>query len=426
MAFRAKKVIKNITTLFLGNSVAEIIALCSYPFLARLYSPHDFGDMTVLWAYCSSFSAMACWRMESVIVIEKDNSKARKVTEICVFGAYLLVFILALIGVTIFFIPSLNNLITGHLSNLFWALPATVLASGLHLMLTHWAIRQNKYRAISVSRMLAVINSAIVKISYGFHYGSSYIILLISNILSLVVQIIILLPVFINSKPKPGNRSTDEFKFTSIIKEYKAFPTVQLATTFMSTLTFNLPNIFLAIFYSSEIVGYFGFAFALLVRPVTVLADSLAKVLLKEISVSVPVDRVKYGLKMTVAIAILTAPFFVIFAYYAIPIFIFVFGEEWAEAGYYAQLLSIWLYGRLAIIPATQLILVSKLLTYNFWYTLIESISRVALIVIMGWMTFSADTVIAAYAVMGFLLQLIYITGAFAVAKKSYKRANDE
>jgi lipopolysaccharide exporter len=403
---RSTDVIKKVGTLIFGNSFAEIVALCSYPILSRLYTPGDFGQMTVLWAYCSIFCAIACWRLESVIVIEKDNCKAKKIADLCVLSTFILTGALFGFGFIGQYLIDKNLIIFNEIDVLQWALPASVMSSGLYLMLSHWSVRSQSYRHISISRIFGVIISTIVKIGYGFQFGSSYIILLSANIISSAFQVIVIFYFFIKKCPREICKPESGL---SLLKQYKSFPAVQMPTTLLSSLTNNLPSVVLLNYFSPEIVGFFGFAYAILIRPVTVVSESIAKVLLKEISATDELLRPQRVRKFTFAIAILAFPFFAILWFYAEIIFSYIFGDKWSESGVFAQVLSVWLYLAVISIPSVQLMTVNQQLGLNFWYTVTQSFIRIIVILLMGSMGYSAFQVIAAYSAVNSVMQIIYI-----------------
>ena len=68
------KFLKNLTTLFIGSSLAQIIPLIFYPLMTRIYTPADFG----LFAYISAISAVlvtfATGKYEMSILISKTKT----------------------------------------------------------------------------------------------------------------------------------------------------------------------------------------------------------------------------------------------------------------------------------------------------------------------------------------------------------------
>ncbi len=419
VGFRNKKkgVIANIATLLVGYSSAEIIALLVYPILSRLYTPEDFGQMSILWAYCSIFSAVACWRLESVIVIEPNEFRAKRITELCLLGAlFLSVAVSCFLNLYSYLIPA-HFLSSEQKKLLLWAAPSSILAAGIYLTLSYWSVRKENFRGIFFSRLSGVISSALIKIGFGLKVGSSVVILLGANVLSSVVQGVLLLPFYLRSRPSSKDTVHQE-GFFSILTEYREFPTIMLSSTLISSLSANLPNIILGMFFSTEIVGFYSFAFVLLVRPIGIISESISKVLLQDLSVEPREKRGQKILNIIVILMLIGIPFLAILGFFGELIFFKIFGSEWLEAGKYAEILSIYIFGRIIVTPAIQLMLVEKQLKFNFWFTVFESTMRLLVILGMSKMKYEPLYIISVYAFVGFIIHSFYILIALVYHQK--------
>jgi O-antigen/teichoic acid export membrane protein len=126
-----------------------------------------------------------------------------------------------------------------------------------------------------------------------------------------------------------------------LIYQYRDYPLYNGTTGFLNGLTLSLPVFFLSHYFPESIVGYFALVARVSRAPVSFISASVSQIHLKKVVDLVNEKKriIPYLVKIT---TILTAIVFLpslIIIIWAPKIFTVIFGENWIEAGKYAQIL---------------------------------------------------------------------------------------
>jgi O-antigen/teichoic acid export membrane protein len=126
-------------------------------------------------------------------------------------------------------------------------------------------------------------------------------------------------------------------------RRYKDFPIYNASTGILDGVTLNLPIFFIITSFSPEIAGFYALLIRVLNAPIAIISAAVSKVNLKKI-----VDLVndgkradRYLLKLSAVLLAISLPPSIVFMIWGPPIFSFVFGEEWIQAGKFSQVLAL-------------------------------------------------------------------------------------
>jgi O-antigen/teichoic acid export membrane protein len=114
-----------------------------------------------------------------------------------------------------------------------------------------------------------------------------------------------------------------------------------------------LPVFIFSSFFSTAIAGTYTFGYMILYRPISLLASSFYQVLFqrfvekqhREVSL---LPEVSLFVKRTIQVLLIP---FVVMGIFAPQIFGFLFGENWTEAGRYAQIILPWIFMVSLVMP---------------------------------------------------------------------------
>ena len=139
-----------------------------------------------------------------------------------------------------------------------------------------------------------------------------------------------------------------------LAKEYSDFPIYTGSQVVLNTASQNLPLLLLAHYFGSTTVGLYSVGVRILQLPMNFVLTSLRQVLFQKASEVHNNDGDTYHLfKRTtlglMALAIVPTTIIILFAP---PLFAFVLGSGWREAGVYARWLILWLALTFANVPA--------------------------------------------------------------------------
>jgi len=181
------------------------------------------------------------------------------------------------------------------------------------------------------------------------------------------------------NKDKTNSISKD--KILKNAKVYKNFPKIYTLHALLNAISHNFPILLLSSFFASSTVGFYSLSARVMLLPMSIISSSIGQVFYQKISNAYNEKRDLYPivvslLKKLLKIAIVP---FGIFALIVPELFGVVWGQDWAEAGIYSQLLIPWIFmvflvSPLAFIPIT-LGRQKKALAIEFFYIIFRLIS---------------------------------------------------
>jgi len=414
--------VRNVATMLAGNASAQAITFAATLIITRLYTPEDFGMMTLISSIIIVLSVMSCFSYENAIVLPKEDNKAQNV-----FALSLLItatFSIFLLFVVLFLGESIANLVNkpGVITYL-WFIPAGVFVYGCWQSLAFWQTRAKRFNLLSASQIVNSIAMASPRILAGLIIGSSAFWLITGNILGPLSVVILLGVVFLKEHLPGFKRNVSKKEIFRVAKEFKKFPRYNVWSNLLSALSQNLPVFLFAYYFSQEIVGFYGLASAVLRKPAYLMGQSVSKVFLqKAAETQANGQNLRDHLtKVTTGLAAIGIIPFGILAVGGSWIFSIVFGQQWATAGLYAQFLAPWLFLGCINPPSTQIILVKQKLRFKLYFETGYILLRVLAIVIGYHLSPQPWVAIALFSATGVLANIYYIVFAFSLTREAKK-----
>ena len=272
--------IKNVITLITGSVLAQIISLISLVLLQRFfYGPEDFAPFRLFFEYIAIFVGISALRLDSAIVLEKEEKNAQALVSICI----KLIFLTALLSLIFFLIYCNFSSTFNELSNdirIIILIPLTIIILGSLQVFNSWFTRLESFKLMSVNKVFQnTINSA-SQLILGF-LNFNFIGLIIGKFLGGFSAHLNYLRHYIK-KPKVEPLQIDGQKL--LIKKHKAFILYTTPGFFIG----NLINfIFLALFiayYGKHFGGQIAASIQYLGISIAIISSSFSQVYFKEIT----------------------------------------------------------------------------------------------------------------------------------------------
>jgi len=324
-----------------GTAFAQVLSSLLSPIISRIYTPEDFGVLTVYSAILGMISLLGAFSYNSAIPIAENDEKAANVLGLCLLilciSTVSLALLLFLVGK-----PLLSMLNAEQLLNYRYLLVIGFFLTGLYTVLMSWAFRKRNFKAITKTKFTQSITGNSVKLGLGF-LNSGAIGLVFGRIFSESAGISTLAaPLIRREKHLLHNISKDGIRWAA--KRYVKFPLFSAPGLLLVSVSSQLPSIFINSIYGAQVIGLYGFAFSIVYLPMGLVGKAIQDVFYGEaarIGRSNP-GRVKELsnklLKRLIFIGSIPLAAFVLFG----PVmFSFVFGSNWFQAGEYARILSI-------------------------------------------------------------------------------------
>ncbi len=328
-----------------GMAVAQVLAVLAAPILSRLYSPDAFGTAAVFISIASTIGVIACLRYELAIMLPEHDGDAANLLAV---SLSIVLFVTSLTAVIVLCAGDLilRMLNLPNLSSYLWLLPLFVLPNGVFLALNYWNSRTKHFGRLSVAKIFQSGATNGIQLGAGVVGQAQAGSLIEGGVLGAVVATTVLGVQIWRDDRQEFIRAVRWPRMLEWAKRHRKFPFFTTWSALLNTLSWQLPTFLLAAFFSPTVVGYYALGNRMLRLPMNLVGSAIAQVFFQRASETQQVDG---------DLASVVAPLFRrLVAWGAFPmlllavigkdIFIVVFGREWAEAGVYTQILSIWMF----------------------------------------------------------------------------------
>lgn len=393
----------DVLTLVSGTTFAQILTILATPVLTRLYSPNDFGLLTLFLSITGIFGVIICLRYEVSIMLPESEEEAANLLALSI------VIALALSILTVPFVwfcrfPIQNILKAPQLGAYLWFVPFFLFISGIFLALNYWNTRTKHFKRLSGARIIKSVTTTGVELSAGaagYAVGGS---LIGANLVGQSMSTLIL-----------GGQiwKNDKFLFLNSInlkniilmsKRYHKFPLLDSWSILLNTISWQLPILLLSYFFSPLIVGFYSLGFRLLQFPMSFIGNSISQVFFQR-ATEAKSDGTLSSLVENIFRLLVIVGMFPILTLTIVgsDLFSIIFGEIWTEAGVYAQILSIWTFVWFISSPLSSLWVIFEKQELGLRITSINLVTRIVSLWI-GGMLGSARISLLLFSLSGVLV----------------------
>ncbi|MBE0575231.1 MAG: oligosaccharide flippase family protein [Desulfuromonadales bacterium] len=409
--------------LLAGNLSAQFVILIFTPIITRLYTPNDYGIMVLVGSVVAVLSIFSCMRYETAIIIEREENNAKTIMFLCFYICIISTLVIAFLSYSAYYInPDIFGQI-GPLIVLFVIIGYFTM--GIHLALTSYLVRKKKYQILSILYLVTALITVIIKVIYGYFYGSNPYALLLASIPGALLAIVVM---FIALNRAGVFNELDYLgvdRLKIVAKKHDEFPKYQVSNSLLNSASQNTIVLLLTIFFTPQVVGFYGLSQSVLQKPIKLIGDSFSRVYLQNVA-ELQDDKAalaKSLLRSTSVFALMGVLPFGMLMIWGEGLFSYVFGANWSEAGYYTQILAPWIFVAFVNNPSRQMIILLKKLRFNFLFQLSGLLLRVSTVVVLALLSKSVIVVIATFAFLGVLLNLYYIIMTYKFTVQAYSAA---
>lgn len=399
---------KGVLILGSGTAVAQLIGIAAMPVITRLYTPSDLGVLAVYSSILAIVGTGATLRYEFACALPQKDEDAANLFGLCLIllfittaGFSLIIFFGGELLIDIFHMDIIEQY--------RWFLLAGFFGMGLYTILNYWAIRQRDYKRITYTKIIQGAGGASCKLVLGFlSFGPKG--LIIAEIVSQIAGIHTLACVMWR-KERENLSEISVGRMKGVAETYKSFPVYNFPASIINTTSLQLPSIMLLALYDSQIVGLYALAQMFVVLPGRIISGSMGQAYLGEASKMVREEsrelRSLYvrTLRDLLIIALPLIGIPAICAPFVVPI---IFGEAWADAGWYCWPLAFEAIAAFVVSSTSWL----EIYSCNNW-VLIWDVTRVVGILFGFYvcllLELSPIIVISIYSIIMIFMYLVYI-----------------
>lgn len=323
----ARSMVRNVLKVSGGSIIGQLVAIAALPLLTRLYSPADYGAVSVYGAVVAIAALGATGRFERAILLPgRDalgNSEARAL-------GVLSFRVLAWFCIGLALLASLAILadLNPWADTLGWMLlliPLGVFGTALAQILIAVRSRDGEFGAIGHYSILQPLFGYGSQLALGILVPSRLILILGSLIGSLAGCVSLG-----RGRLRQLFRIPEDNSLSAIASKYSRFPRFELPFAVISGLSWSGVLIVLEFGYSAAVVGLYAVVYRILALPSGVLGNAIAQVYMREAAqLRESPSSVRLFCRMLGTLVLVALPLFALIGVFGGPVFRLLLGDAW-------------------------------------------------------------------------------------------------
>lgn len=330
--------------------------LAAMPLLTRLYSPDAFGVFSVFASVMGVVLVVSSLRYELAIPLPGTRRSALQLLLIAL-TVNLCVALVAGAVVAVFRFEIAGLVDTPLLATYLWLLPVAILSGGTFKALNYWAIRNKDYRKIASTKLTQAFSNVVAQILGGVA-GAGSLGLIIGQILGQSAGITRLSKGLSLNELREGY---SKVRSRGLLARYKNFPRFDAPAAAVNVLSAQLPNVAMALLFGPAAAGLYYLADRVLAVPMSIIGQAVGQVLFGQAREDMASGALfKRVLGLLLALFVLASVICLAVSLIAEPVFVFVFGEAWRDAGIFSSWLILGLSVQFLYSPLSTVLMATN------------------------------------------------------------------
>jgi O-antigen/teichoic acid export membrane protein len=314
-------------TLLAGSALAQVLPLLLGPWIARLYTPAEYGQFSLVWTVAMNLAVVGCARYEFALALEDDAGAARLLA-LC---------LRVLLAVT-------AAAIAIGAAWMLWAdlplaavLPLAVGALAASQALAQWASRAGQFAAVARARVTQWGGGALAQVGLGLAQTGPWGLIGGATLATACAAAL-------QARPAPlGGWSalTRPQALADLASKHSAFPLLNTPHAFAGALQDTLAIALLTAWLGAPEAGAWALALRYLKAPASLVGGSLSQTLYPQLTrASSPQEALALVRRSLGLLAALALPLMLVLLLAGPWLFEAVFGPPWRGAGELARSLA--------------------------------------------------------------------------------------
>jgi lipopolysaccharide exporter len=359
-----------------GTAFAQLLGILASPILTRLYTPEAFGVLAIFTSITAIIGVITCLRYELAIMLPESDEEAANLLGVSLISA---AFISLLTGLVIWWSGDilLRWLNAPSLAPYLWLAPVAVLFSGIFTALNYWNSRTKQFGRLSIARVMTSLVTTTGQLGAGLAGFATGGIMIGASVGGSILATTVLGGQIWRDDKNLLRRAVYCPDMFAGIKRYRKFPLYDTWSALLNTISWQLPVFLMSSFFSSTIVGFYALGFRILQLPMSLIGGSIAQVFYQRASEAHKQNRLTALVEDVFDKLVIIGLFpMLTLTLTGRDLYIVLFGAEWAEAGVYTQILSIWAFIWFISSPLSTLFGVLEKQEYLLWWNLANFVTR--------------------------------------------------
>jgi O-antigen/teichoic acid export membrane protein len=356
-ALARRPFLKNVSIMLTGSAAGQLVSVLLSPVLTRLYSPQQFGILSVYTAILTILVVIASLRYELALTLAATEEEAINLVAVCgcALSATTLVIVIAAFGFPDPILESVWPTPTNFYHILVYRglfILGFVCLGGYYIAL-YFATRQEAFQSIARTRIYQGVTGPLSQIGLGA-IGAGAPGLLIGSILGQSAGTLGLFYGQIGRRRELLHAVSWQ-KMKMLARRYRRFPLVASWAALVDAAGGNqLLYLLVSTGYSARIAGFIFLAERIVARPLSLIGTSILQVFVGEAGKTVSADPAKLRSRFyqVVSRQFCLALAWIAFAnVVAAALFPTVFGANWGDAVIYLQAMSLAYLAQAIVLP---------------------------------------------------------------------------
>lgn len=338
MGMPAAGLLRPTLTLLAGGALAQALPLLLGPWLARLYSPAEWGVYQLFLVVAANIAVVACARYEFALPLAADAAEADALRRLCLWLLLAATAISALLGLAwmLWTVPARSAWLP------LW-LPLAVAALGGLSLATLWATRAQRFQALALARVLQHGGTALLQGLAGTLQAGLQGLVAAMVLAAALAWGVLRLPLAgWLSLRAPAERAA----LGQVLRKHREFPLLNTPHAFLGALQDTVTLALITAWLGPAAAGAWGLALRYLKAPATLVGGALSQALYPRLAAGggqVTVEARATVRRAMLTLAAIAAPLVALLWAFAPPLFAWAFGEPWREAGELARSLALYI-----------------------------------------------------------------------------------
>lgn len=323
-----------------GTFIAQLIPIIFYPIVSRLFTPEQFGSLSVITQIANILTIIAPGGYLYAIFIAKKKKTA---LNIFFFSISLSICILSVSTIILFLGRNyLSKLLSENIIERYFYIPTIMsLCIIIFQCYNEWCVRNKQFKQLSINKSVNSGAVSMAEITFGIvspnAFGNG---ILFGDITGRFISALsCIFSIFKNEKHLIKFCNWKEFKRIAI--EFSRFPKYIMPAKLVNTVARSIPVFFISSIFTKEQLGFFSMANMVIVIPVSVISIAVSDAFRQKANSAYTQNGSckEIFIKTVKPLAILSIIGFSTLYISAPELFAFVLGPSWKEAGIYARYL---------------------------------------------------------------------------------------
>lgn len=407
--------VSDVLKLVSGTTSAQLLGILGAFFTTRFFAPSAFGVAALFGSITGVAIMIACMRYELSIVLPAEDDEAANAVGVSF--AFLVLSTALFAGLVWAGGGLLSHLLKApELHRSLWLVPASVFFGGLSAILNRWNSRKKQFMRLTLAQIVCAVCTLGAQVTFGFMGRVTGGYLIGAAVLGAAVSTSMLALLTWREHSRLLLDAVRAHRVLAALKRYRRFPKYGAANALLDAISWQLPVWFLSVAFYTAVVGQYALGVKLLHMPMNLVGTNVAIVFfqraararhegtLSEVVESTFRSLVTLSLLPCLTLSLVGKDVFVVF-----------FGARWAQAGVYAQVISLWLCVWFAAGPLSMALDVLEQQALRLRLSVLNVVTRVAALLV-GLLTRDPLKMVASFV---FCAILVYGYYCWVILKRS-------